>query len=254
MEFPTVGAQYNTGAESGGRIDSSYKASEEYIGYYNAEMCYVYQDAPKETPKAGKNKTDYKRFVISGKATGRRCANAFSGNFLNWASDSAIDMLRLALSGGDRIVDEPDLTVLQRAVLPNGNPTCMWNSRNFPAKKLTTGEARGAVPNVMVSAANGKPIWVANTLNRIYFRAGDNAHGSCKDTSGYTLTVDTSFAKGSTVGRTGQDLPADAKFCANEWARCNVGSGVQEVWYGDTGTKRWNVNYEIGRASCRERV
>ena len=67
-------------------------------------MCYVYQDAPDETPKAGKSKADYKRFVISGKATERRYDDAFSGNFLNWASNSAIDMLRLALSGEDRIV------------------------------------------------------------------------------------------------------------------------------------------------------
>ena len=248
VEFPTVGAQYNF--EAKGTTDDSYSSSKEYIGYYNAEMCYVYQDAPGETPKAGKSKADYKRFVISGKATGRRCTNAFSGNFLNWASNSAIDMLRLALSGGDRIVDEPDLTVLQRAVLPNGNPTCMWNSTNFPAKKLALKEASGAVPGAMINAANGKPIWVANTLNRIYFRAGDNAHGTCTDTSGYTLMADTSFAKGSTVGRTGQDLPTDAKFCANEWAKCNANTGVQEVWYGDTGAKRWNVTPVRGEFTC----
>lgn len=250
VEFPTVGAQYNF--EAKGTTDDSYSSSKEYIGYYNAEMCYVYQDAPGETPKAGKSKADYKRFVISGKATGRRCTNAFSGNFLNWASNSAIDMLRLALSGGDRIVDEPDLTVLQRAVLPNGNPTCMWNSTNFPAKKLALKEASGAVPGAMINAANGKPIWVANTLNRIYFRAGDNAHGTCTDTSGYTLTADTSFAKGSTVGRTGQDLPADAKFCANEKTKCNISadSGVQEVWYGDTTAKRWAVTPVRGGFTC----
>lgn len=250
VEFPTVGAQYNF--EANGTTDDSYKSSKEYIGYYNAEMCYVYQDAPDETPKAGKSKADYKRFVISGKATGRRCNDAFSGNFLNWASNSAIDMLRLALSGGDRIVDEPDLTILQRAVLPNGNPTCMWNSTNFPAKKLALTEASGAVPSAMTNAANGKPIWVANTLNRIYFRAGDNAHGTCTDTSGYTLTADTSFAKGSTVERTGQDLPADAKFCANEKTKCNISadSGVQEVWYGDTTAKRWAVTPVRGGFTC----
>ena len=248
VEFPTVGAQYNF--EANGTIDDSYSSSKEYIGYYNAEMCYVYQDAPGETPSAGKNKVDYKRFVISGKATERRCDDAFSGNFLNWASNSAIDMLRLGLSGGDRIVDEPKLTILQRAVLPNGNPTCMWNSTNFPAKKLALKEASGAVPDAMINAANGKPIWVANTLNRIYFRAGDNAHGTCTDTSGYTLMADTSFAKGSTVGRTGQDLPADAKLCANESAKCNAYPDVKEVWYGDTSAKRWAVTPVRGGFTC----
>lgn len=80
---------------------------------------------------------DYKRFDRIGAATSRKCTDAFSGNFLNWASNSAIDMLRLALSGGDRYIDTSDLTVLQRAVIPDGDPICMWNSSNFPAKQLS---------------------------------------------------------------------------------------------------------------------
>ena len=128
VEFPTVGSQYR---------DSNYSNLNEYLGYYDAESCYTYNNAPTETPGLGQTTADYKRFDRSGAATSRMCTNAFSGNFLNWSSSSAIDMLRLALSGGDRYIDTASLTILQRAVLPNGNPTCMWNSSsNFPAKQL----------------------------------------------------------------------------------------------------------------------
>lgn len=132
VEFPTVGAQYTPGGSS----DSTYDSAKEYLGYYDAESCYSYNDAPSETPTGTQTTADYKRFDRVGTATSRKCSNAFSGNFLNWASSSAIDMLRLALSGGDRYIDTASLTILQRAVIPNGDPTCMWNSTNFPAKRL----------------------------------------------------------------------------------------------------------------------
>ena len=180
VEYPTLGAQYQ----------DAYSSANEYLGYYDAESCYTYNDNPAETPATGKTKADYKRFDRSGPATNRQCADAFSGNFLNWASNSAIDMLRLALSGGDRYIDESNLTILQRAVLPNGDPVCFWNSSNFPAKQLPkdgggTGAYWGAVPASMKTQANGSSIWVANTLNGIYF--GTSNTGGCGNVGAYTL-------------------------------------------------------------------
>ncbi len=178
VEFPTVGAQYV--ASPGAGQDATYSNANEYLGYYDAESCYRYNNDPSETPVAPLATSDYKRFDRTGGAlplaspdpsnrfkTSRKCADGFSGNFLNWASNSAIDMLRLALTGGDRYIDTPTLTVLQRAVIPNGDPTCMWNSTNFPAKKLDkngggTNTYWGAVPAVMINAAAGNDIWIAN--------------------------------------------------------------------------------------------
>ena len=93
--------------------DDTYSTDKEYLGYHDAASCYVYNDTPAETPLAGQTRTDYKRFMCQGAAVRRACADAFSGNFLNWASGSAIDMLRLALSGGDRFIDTRELTVLR---------------------------------------------------------------------------------------------------------------------------------------------
>lgn len=173
VEFPTVGAQYR----------DTYSSNTEYLGYYYSKGCYQYIDTPKENPLPGKESADYKRFQYVSSSKTRTCSGeTFSGNFLNWSSSSAIDMLRLALSGGDRYIDQNNLTVLQRAILPNCTPAsaCFWNSSNyFPAKKLTnSNNYSGAIPASMQKSAGSKNVWVANILNRIYFRADENSSGT----------------------------------------------------------------------------
>ena len=239
VEFPTVGAQYVDVPNT--TQDRSYANTREYLGYYDAESCYTYVDMPTEVPVGNSAYADHKRFVRSGPATQRQCADAFSGNFLNWASSSAVDMLRLALSGGDRSIDTPSLTILQRAVLPSkaDDPICMWNSTNFPAKQLKrdgggSGRYWGAVPAVMARAAGRSDIWVANSLNRIYF--GTTMTGSCTQTANYRLGGPTS--RGPTAMLTGTGLPTDAASCASEDGTCFV-SGLRELWYG-SGTS-WAV-------------
>jgi type IV pilus assembly protein PilY1 len=100
VEFPTVGAQYV--ASPGANEDATYAATTEYIGYFDAESCYTYNNHTDAT---------LRRFDRSGPATGRTCGGAgFSGNFMNWALSSAIDILRYGLTGGDRVVDTAALT------------------------------------------------------------------------------------------------------------------------------------------------
>jgi type IV pilus assembly protein PilY1 len=115
VEFPTVGAQYR----------DEYTVATEYIGYFDADSCYAYNNNSDAT---------LKRFDRTGAATAHECGgNGFSGNFMNWATSSAIDVLRLGLTGGDRIKDEANLTILQRAVVQKN----FWNSGSFfPAKTL----------------------------------------------------------------------------------------------------------------------
>lgn len=245
VEFPTVGAQYTPGGSS----DNTYDTAREYLGYYDAESCYSYNDAPSETPLVGQTAADYKRFDRIGAATARKCTNAYSGNFLNWASNSTIDMLRLALSGGDRYIDTPSLTILQRAVIPNGDPICMWNSSNFPSKRLSkdgggAGSYWGAVPASMIANANGGDIYVANTLNRIYF--GTSQTGSCTDNTGYRL--------GSTIGpitKQTVNRPVSSVFCSAENAFCTF-SGTKMVWYGKKNgtTNNWYVAPAYNGVNC----
>jgi type IV pilus assembly protein PilY1 len=254
VEFPTVGAQYV--AAPGASTDATYSNVKEYLGYYDAESCYNYNKSPTETPIAGQTASDYKRFDRIGAATSRMCTDAFSGNFLNWASNSAIDMLRLALSGGDRYIDKPDLTILQRAVIPNGDPICMWNSGNFPAKQLQkdgggSGKYWGAVPAKMVTEATGNDIWVANTLNRIYF--GKVRGGSCTSTSSYSLGTPppaTSTVLGRTYGPSILPLGYPATISCANGATCGT-SGLNEILFGRASEPSKWVSYATsGPLTC----
>jgi type IV pilus assembly protein PilY1 len=235
VEYPTVGAQYVPGGET----DNTYTTAREYLGYYDANGCYAYNQSPSETPAAGQTASDYRRFDRIGTTTTRSCADAFSGNFLNWASSSAIDMLRLALSGGDRYIDTAGLTILQRAVIPNGDPVCMWNTTNFPAKQLSrnggaAGAYWGAVPVSMRNDAASNDIWVANTLNRIYF--GTSRTGNCNNTGAYTLGGATPTQVGPVTSASA--LPGGSGACAGEGGTCTTAGGA-ELWYGANSS--WRV-------------
>jgi type IV pilus assembly protein PilY1 len=155
VEFPTVGAQYT---------EPRYSPRETYIGYFDAESCYAYVD-PADAA--------LRRFDRIGAATGRRCdGTGFSGNFLNWASTSTIDILRLGLTGGDRVVDTAALTVLQRAVLHR------VGDGNFAKKVLASAEVAGAVPAGLRGRWPGG-IVISNCLDRMTF--GTGTHGTCLD-------------------------------------------------------------------------
>lgn len=325
VEFPTVGAQYvdpdnNNSATSD---DVTYSSDREYLGYYDAESCYTYDDAGTGAP-AGQTAA-YKRFVRRGPAialsvpsttqatkTTRMCWNnttsytkddgtapassstandAFSGNFLNWASSSAIDMLRLSLTGGDRVIDTGTLTVLQRAMIPDGDPISMGNSSNFPAKQLyNNGTSRaitsanaaspsfvsgvnyfGAVPSSMATAAAGSSIYVANTLNRIYFgttKTGNNSSGFGSYTLGSTsasgsyqigtitpssapLPSSASYQNDSPTSRS-VTLPSGVTYCADKDGTCSLPSGTWEVWYGKNGGSSWRVAAATGSVPCTQ--
>lgn len=170
VEFPTIGALYRKGTSS---IDDSYSSSTEYIGYFYSKGCYEYLKSPTDTPSTGESQDDYKRFRFVSESASRTCSDEhFSGNFLNWASSSSIDILRLALSGGDRYIDKDGLTVLQRAVVPAGTPkvACLWNHEQFfPAKKLEKNKFAGAIPSSLASKADNNDLWISSKHNGIYF-------------------------------------------------------------------------------------
>ena len=274
VEFPTVGAQYVDVPNT--NLDNSYVNTREYLGYYDAESCYGYNDAPTETPVAPQTSSDYKRFDRVGAAVSRMCntsfPNAFSGNFLNWASNSAVDMMRLALTGGDRYVDTSSLTILQRAVIPNEDPICMWNTNNFPAKQLSrTGGTSGAnyfgaVPAAMVTAAGTNDIFVGNTLDRIYFRAASAQSNGCSTNpsrTDYALGVRQNWL-GTHATHTSKPTgwPATAVAVRGADGKLSGGSstgdgvntialtGVQEVLYG-SGTN-WVSLPASGVFTCSE--
>lgn len=153
VEFPTTGAAYR----------GNFDITKSYIGYWDPMGCYDYAVADghfKRTANA----------TLAGKAI--VCANKWSGNMLNWAASSAIDMLRYAMTGGDRVKDTPTETVLQRAILQDN----FYNAGyNFPDRVLS-GDLDRLTPLAGSAGASGS-IRIASCRDRLFI--GSTSSGSC---------------------------------------------------------------------------
>ncbi|MFZ6774462.1 pilus assembly protein [Undibacterium sp. SXout7W] len=181
VEFPTVKYAYS---------GISYDKTVDFLGYFNPKKCYTYPGGTATykdynnnsqtvlTPENAAAGTEY--FSISGNAdANHECTNAFSGNFMNWASSSAIDMLRLALTGGDRIesLDTSTQTVLQRAFL-SVSTSNFYRSSYFPQLSITGG-GNVSAPN-KVTPFNVTTLKIVNCENKIQFAdSTNNAALSC---------------------------------------------------------------------------
>ncbi len=243
VEFPTVGAQYVNAADSDD--DDTYAAATEYVGYFDAESCYSYNNNSDAT---------LRRFDRIGAATAHACGGTgFSGNFMNWATSSAIDILRYGLTGGDRVVDTSALTVLQRAYLPtrsDNNPGNFYNGSNFPSRRISNAIAAGALPSALLGSHSGD-VYIANCRNRVHF--GTNKAGNC-DSPGTNsnLGVATTGSSSGPVTNYSGSLPGDfSSSCANEGGTCSF-SGIRQVAYG-AGTN-WKFMSAKDGTSCTNGV
>ncbi|MDE2431683.1 MAG: hypothetical protein KGN37_02395 [Burkholderiales bacterium] len=90
-----------------GRIDPTYRPDFEYYGYFDPSKCYRH-DGNKFIPEAFRDASTWCR---------TRSTARWSGNFLNWATMTRIDVVRKMLYGGYRQEDTPTSTVLQLAQL-----------------------------------------------------------------------------------------------------------------------------------------
>lgn len=95
------------------------------------------------------------------------CNRQWSGNLLNWAATSAIDGVRMALTGGDRSIDRPDRTVLRRAEVP----AHFYRSAHFPDKVL-----RGRVER-FTPLSTGDSLHFNNCGEKLF--VGSSADGTC---------------------------------------------------------------------------
>ncbi|KEI72837.1 pilus assembly protein [Endozoicomonas elysicola] len=92
-----------------GGMDVVYDDSIDYYGYFEPNWCYNYGSG---------------RFQPVSAATGANShfcttpGGPWSGNFLNWASMTRMDLIRKVLYGGKRSTDTPTQTVLERAEIP----------------------------------------------------------------------------------------------------------------------------------------
>ena len=160
-----------TFADAGAAYRDIYRRTNDYAGYFNPRMCYSYP-MKRRSPRVLEPDLDERNgyFSIAKPADGRReCGgDSFSGNFLNWASTSTLDLLRYGLTGGDRVIDEPGLTVLQRAWLPDGafHPDFYASAAHFPRKGIDGASA--SLPS-RVTPFDTETLYVVSCRNRILF-------------------------------------------------------------------------------------
>ena len=121
-----------------GRAEITYTHTIDYEGYFDPALCYKYD-------QTGSSVTFQPTTTVTEATAGNGQANTFrpssvanngycngytggafpesgdewSGNFLNWASMTRVDEVRLVLYGGYRSTDTADLTILERSYLPN---------------------------------------------------------------------------------------------------------------------------------------
>ncbi|OYY93089.1 MAG: hypothetical protein B7Y41_13330 [Hydrogenophilales bacterium 28-61-23] len=161
IESPMVGAAYNdqpdTASGCTGRpateaegastrnIGTCYFKTRTYLGYFEPTKCYTYS-SNRFNPVSGKT------YVIGSSAT---CSGDWSGNLLNWATMTAIDEFRWALTGGHRSSDTSALTVLQRA-----NQTLGKGHSWFPVKKIGAAIAPGNVDTGTVTPYSDAVLYI----------------------------------------------------------------------------------------------
>jgi type IV pilus assembly protein PilY1 len=163
VEFPTVGIAYRGDADT-------YNRNYEYVGYFNPLKCYGYNGGNRNlTAKDDPAEDGYFFIRKDADVTTHECGDgSFSGNFMNWASASAIDMLRYALTGGDRVYDKGGTTILQRAVLPDTTGVNFYaNGTYFPRRTLKEG-GNASAPKQVTPFDTGT-LYIVSCSNRILF-------------------------------------------------------------------------------------
>ncbi len=139
----TQQAEAYTGAASSycngrsGGWDVCFIPTKEYLGYYDPNKCYVYDTSGANTIRTqtalGPNTSANPHFfkpsspVLAG--GNHFCSGKWSGNFLNWATMTALDEFRGAMVGGARLVDDLNKTLLIR--------THRYGDWNFVNKRIS---------------------------------------------------------------------------------------------------------------------
>ncbi len=151
VELPTVGQTYR----------DNFDPNKEYVGYFDPKACY---SAVLSTGTIG----NYFDFAAVKSSFSAACASSqFDGNFMNWATSSAIDIMRYGLTGGNRTTDEDSgnyRTVLERAWLPD---SFYKNESYFSEKFVPQAQLSGRTELAPALFPSG--MWIYNCRNRVYF-------------------------------------------------------------------------------------
>ncbi|HZX78208.1 pilus assembly protein [Lysobacter sp.] len=161
VEWPTIVNPANLGG---------YNANYRYVGYFDAGKCYTYVYDSVETKRHFKPVSTTHNY---------QCSSHWSGNYLNWAATQTIDPFRLALTGGYRVVDEPDKTWLEKARHDR--------NRRYPDRTLGSN-----VSMVAPASWHSMVVRVQGLGNKMYIAANYQSDGSTNDIDRTAVAYDPS--------------------------------------------------------------
>ncbi len=124
--------------------DTTYRNDFTYYGYFDSAYCYTYNSSSDRFEPGSSAGSPYSCPAASNIST---TANGWSGNFLNWATMTRMDVVRRVLYGGKRSTDSNSETILERAHLPK-------DTHAF-AKVYSGAELENYTPYTNASYSNG---------------------------------------------------------------------------------------------------
>ena len=215
VEFPTVGQTYR----------DNFDSTKEYVGYFDPKACY------RSVLSNGTNGNYFDWQSNKGTVAASCPSSQFDGNFMNWASSSAIDIMRYGLTGGNRSIDDANTTIVDRAYLPDNFYN---NSSYFSEKFISRTQISGRVELALTLFPLG--MWIYNCRDRIYFaNAQDtNALGnsSCATPFGVSGALSPNLIKANN-NNTGN-------FYQIRNLVCDANSASNRLMTYDAETKKWS--------------
>ncbi len=167
VEFPTVGQTYR----------DTFDKTKAYVGYFDSKSCY------RHVPGSG-SKGAYFDWSGAPNASGSCGGGGFNGNFMNWATSSAIDIMRYGLTGGNRTTDESSgnaLTIVERAWLPDD---FYRNSAYFSEKVLPNALVSQMIETSVANKVGTNDMYIYNCRDRLYFAKARDTTGGCTNPFG----------------------------------------------------------------------
>ena len=207
VEHPTVGLAYRT----------DFDANKNYLGYWDHTGCYKYRDASATDALQGNYFYRTGTWNAARECNHSGASGEYSGNLLNYTASSAIDILRLGLTGGHREVDTTGLTVLSRAYLYQG---WAWaNSAYTPTRKIPKASLGKHMPAAPGGVSVGTYVYAVNCQNKIWFGSQDaNQFGGCiaPKLGSQDLTLDDYEAEVAVRSRDGIRITDGCSVCSRE--------------------------------------
>jgi Tfp pilus tip-associated adhesin PilY1 len=175
VEFPITAAAWSI-RNSNNQVDfANTKPKAVFLGYFNPRLCYVYTSDTSGSyfkPSGGFTDNDYK------------CGNGlsgseFSGNLLNWATHTHLDLLRYTLTGGSRDVDNEKITILKGANLISENANNLRPVRIYNQNYMRSCGTSLYIGDASQLAVLSKSDYI-QAFNDVDYATKNNAANACK--------------------------------------------------------------------------